>query len=122
MSHFLSKQKDNPTRELHWSSDLGHRTKIAPFDNSKTHSNAGHFFTPQALESEFDRFGAIQKVEHRKGDPHAFVWYETLEAAQAAVAEMRGFPLGGPDRRIRIDYSDIEPGNQVRRKFRIISV
>ncbi len=35
---------------------------------------------------------------------------------------MRGFPLGGPDRRIRIDYSDIEPGNQVRRKLGTISV
>ncbi len=72
----------------------------------------GPWCSSSALESEFDRFGAIQKVEYHKGDPHAFIWYETLEAAQAAVGEMRGFPLGGQDRRIRIDYSDVEPGNQ----------
>lgn len=60
------------------------------------------------LEREFDRFGAIQKIEFRKGDKQAFIYYESLEAAQAAVSKMRGFPLGGPDKRIRIDYSDLD--------------
>ena len=27
---------------------------------------------------------------------------------QAAVNEMRGFPLGGPDKRIRMDFADVE--------------
>ena len=63
------------------------------------------------LEREFDRFGAIQKIEYHKGDPQAHIFYETLEAAQAAVSEMRGFSLGGPDKRIRIDYADLDDGS-----------
>jgi len=71
----------------------------------------GMWTSVSLLEREFDRFGAIQKIEFQKGDPYANIYYETLEAAQAAVQEMRGFPLGGPDKRIRIDYSDLdEPG------------
>lgn len=31
-----------------------------------------------------------------------------LDAAQAAVLEMRGFPLGGPDKRLRVDFADPE--------------
>ncbi len=72
----------------------------------------GDWCTTSMLECEFDRFGAIQKIEHQKGDPQAFIWYESQEAAQAAVAEMRGFALGDSGHRIRIDYSDIEKGNQ----------
>lgn len=68
----------------------------------------GSWTSVSLLEREFDRFGAIQKIEYNKGDPHAFIFYESLEAAQAAVQQMRGFPLGGPDKRIRIDYSDLE--------------
>lgn len=58
------------------------------------------------LEGEFDRFGAIKKIEYTKGDTHAYITYETIDAAQAAVKEMRGFPLGGPDKRLRIDFAD----------------
>lgn len=58
------------------------------------------------LEGEFDRFGAIKKIEYTKGDNHAYITYETIDAAQAAVKEMRGFPLGGPDKRLRIDFAD----------------
>ncbi|QQP42035.1 Putative RNAbinding protein 15like, partial [Caligus rogercresseyi] len=60
------------------------------------------------LESEFDRFGAIQKVDYRKGDPHAYIYFESIEAAQAAVQEMRGYPLGGQERRLRMDFADME--------------
>ena len=63
------------------------------------------------LERELDRFGAIQKIEYHKGDHQAHIYYETLEAAQAAVGEMRGFPLGGPDKRIKIDYADLDDGS-----------
>lgn len=61
------------------------------------------------LEREFDRFGAIKKIEYQKGDTCAYILYESIEAAQAAVKEMRGFALGGPDRRLRIDFSDVTP-------------
>lgn len=59
------------------------------------------------LEREFDRFGAIKKIEYNKGDTCAYITYETIEAAQEAVKEMRGFALGGPDRRLRIDFADL---------------
>lgn len=58
------------------------------------------------LEGEFDRFGAIKKIEYTKGDTQAFIQYETIDAATAAVKEMRGFPLGGSDKKLRIDFAD----------------
>lgn len=62
------------------------------------------------LEREFDRFGVIKKIEYQKGDTQAYILYESIEAAQAAVKEMRGFALGGSaDRRLRIDFSDPNP-------------
>lgn len=61
------------------------------------------------LEREFDRFGAIKKIEYNKGDSHAYILYETIEAAQAAVQDMRGFCLGGPDRRLKTDFADTSP-------------
>jgi RNA-binding protein 15 len=71
----------------------------------------GSWASISLLEREFDRFGAIQKIEYHKGEPEAHIYYETLEAAQAAVTEMRGFPLGGPEKRIRIDYADLDDGS-----------
>ncbi|KAJ0174029.1 hypothetical protein K1T71_010175 [Dendrolimus kikuchii] len=68
------------------------------------------------LEREFDRFGAIKKIEYAKGEAHAYILYDSIDAAQAAVKEMRGFPLGGPDRRLRIDFADVGNGGQYRPK------
>lgn len=68
------------------------------------------------LEREFDRFGAIKKIEYQKGEGSAYILYESIEAAQAAVKEMRGFPLGGADRKLRIDFSDVAPGAGFRPK------
>ncbi|TRY70154.1 hypothetical protein TCAL_06642 [Tigriopus californicus] len=68
----------------------------------------GSWASTSLLEREFDRFGAIQKIDYQKASPQAHIFFETLEAAQAAVQEMRGFPLGGPDKRIRIDYADLD--------------
>ncbi|XP_046388440.1 RNA-binding protein spenito [Ischnura elegans] len=61
------------------------------------------------LEREFDRFGAIKKIDHVKGDGHAYILYDSIDAATAAVKEMRGFPLGGPERRLRVDFADVTP-------------
>ncbi|XP_030031806.2 RNA-binding protein spenito [Manduca sexta] len=68
------------------------------------------------LEREFDRFGAIKKIEYAKGEPHAYILYDSIDAAQAAVKEMRGFPLGGPERRLRIDFADVGTGGPYRAK------
>lgn len=68
------------------------------------------------LEREFDRFGAIKKIEYAKGEAHAYILYDSIDAAQAAVKEMRGFPLGGPERRLRIDFADVGNGAPYRPK------
>lgn len=62
------------------------------------------------LEREFDRFGAIKKIDYVKGDNAAYILYDSIDAAQAAVKEMRGFPLGGAERRLRVDFADVTPG------------
>jgi len=69
----------------------------------------GPWISMQQLEREFDRFGAIKKIDYVKGDTQAYILYDSIDAAQAAVKEMRGFPLGGPDRKLRIDFADVNP-------------
>ena len=63
------------------------------------------------LTQEFDRFGAIKKIDYHKGDTHAYILYESLDAAQAAVKEMRGFPLGGSDKKLRTDFAEAPPSS-----------
>ena len=70
----------------------------------------GSWCSTDMLNREFDRFGALRKIEYSKGDRHAFVEFESLDAASAAHAEMRGYQLGGPDRKIKIDYAEPEGG------------
>lgn len=70
----------------------------------------GPWISIPQLEREFDRFGAIKKIDYIKGDSNAYILYDSIDAAQAAVKEMRGFPLGGADRRLRVDFADVTPG------------
>ncbi|XP_030062481.1 putative RNA-binding protein 15B [Microcaecilia unicolor] len=81
--------KANPTTRL-WVGGLGPSTSLA------------------ALAREFDRFGSIRTIDYMKGDNFAYIQYESLDAAQAACAQMRGFPLGGPERRLRVDFAKAE--------------
>ncbi|XP_067272392.1 putative RNA-binding protein 15B [Pseudorasbora parva] len=81
--------KANPTTRL-WVGGLGPNTSLA------------------ALAREFDRFGSIRTIDYVKGDNFAYIHYESLDAAQAACAQMRGFPLGGPSRRLRVDFAKAE--------------
>lgn len=61
-----------------------------------------------ALAKEFDRFGTIRTIDYRKGEAWAYIQYESLDAAHAAWTHMRSFPLGGPDRRLRVDFAETE--------------
>ncbi|XP_076124154.1 putative RNA-binding protein 15B [Alosa pseudoharengus] len=81
--------KANPTTRL-WVGGLGPNISLA------------------ALAREFDRFGSIRTIDYVKGDNFAYVQYESLDAAQAACTQMRGFPLGGPSRRLRVDFAKAE--------------
>ena len=66
----------------------------------------GPWVSHQTLEREFDRFGVIHRIEWPHGKNYAYVVYDNVDAAQAALNEMRGFPLGGKDRKIRVDFAD----------------
>jgi RNA-binding protein 15 len=66
----------------------------------------GSWITHATLECEFDRFGVINRIEWPRGKDYAYVLYDNLDAAQAACQEMRGHPLGGNDRRLRVDFAD----------------
>lgn len=81
--------KANPTTRL-WVGGLGPNISLA------------------ALAREFDRFGSIRTIDYVKGDNFAYVQYESLDAAQAACTQMKGFPLGGPSRRLRVDFAKAE--------------
>ena len=67
----------------------------------------GPWVSMERLEQEFDRFGAIQRIEWPSEKSYAYVLYDSIDAAKAACQEMRGCPLGGPDRRLRLDFADI---------------
>lgn len=106
--------------------DMAHRAKVAMSGKvvGHNHINIGYGKpTPStrlwvgglgpwvplaALAKEFDRFGAIRTIDYRKGEVWAYIQYESLDAAQAACIHMRGFPLGGPDRKLRVDFADTE--------------
>lgn len=77
----------------------------------------GSWCSRDLLWKEFDRFGAIKDIEYRSGDTQAHVYYENIDAAQAAVQEMRGHPLGGPDKRLRIDFADLDVVPTARRDY-----
>ncbi|XP_035632905.1 putative RNA-binding protein 15B [Oncorhynchus keta] len=81
--------KANPTTRL-WVGGLGPSNSLA------------------ALAREFDRFGSIRNIHYAKGDSFAYIQYESLDASQAACTQMRGFPLGGPERRLRVDFAKAE--------------
>ncbi|XKL64229.1 hypothetical protein PGB90_004315 [Kerria lacca] len=59
------------------------------------------------LEREFDRFGAIKKIDYDKNENCAYILYDSIDAATSAVKEMRGFPLGGSEHKLRIDFADV---------------
>ena len=69
----------------------------------------GESCTREMLEKEFDRFGAIKSIDYKNGQPSANITFDSIDAAKAAVSEMRGFALGGPTHRLRIDFAHV-PG------------
>ena len=67
----------------------------------------GPWIRTETLEREFDRFGVIHRIEWPHGKNYAYVLYDNIDAAQAAIQDMRGFPLGGPEKRLRVDFADV---------------
>ncbi|KAK7604738.1 hypothetical protein V9T40_005924 [Parthenolecanium corni] len=65
----------------------------------------GPWTSASQLEREFDRFGAIKKVDYDKDENCAYIQYDSIDAATSAVKEMRGFPLG--EHKLRVDFADV---------------
>ena len=67
----------------------------------------GPWLTPDALGRVFGRHAAVQHVAWPAGKNYAYVVCASVDEARAALASMRGAPLGGQDRRLRIDFADL---------------
>lgn len=67
----------------------------------------GSWASDTLLLKEFDRFGAIHKLEYVNSDRWGFITYESQEAATAAWTEMKDFELVS-DKPIRIDYAELD--------------
>ena len=64
----------------------------------------------EELTREFDRFGAIKLIDFQKGSNFAYIYYDSLDAARVAARDMHGYPLGGPSRRLKIDFATVDKG------------
>ena len=67
----------------------------------------GSWLTPEALGRVFGRTAAVQHVDWPVGKNYAFVVFASIDEARGALAAMRGAPLGGQDRRLRVDFGDV---------------
>ena len=67
----------------------------------------GPWLTPDALGRVFGRQAAVKHVEWPAGQNYAYVVFECIEDAQSALTSLRGAPLGGQERRLRIDFADV---------------
>ena len=64
----------------------------------------------EELTREFDRFGAIKFIDFQNGSTFAYILYDSLDAARVAARDMHGYPLGGPSRRLKIDFATVDKG------------
>lgn len=67
----------------------------------------GPWLTPESLGRAFGRHALVQRVEWPPGMNYAYVQFASTDEARNAMNMMRGAPLGGQDRRLRIDFADI---------------
>jgi len=71
----------------------------------------GPWLTADILSHVFGRYGVVQRIEWPPGQNFAYVLYGNSEEARSAVAVLRGAPLGGPERRIRVDFAEVSQIN-----------
>ena len=67
----------------------------------------GPWLTPEALGRVFARHAAVQHVDWPAGKNYAYVVCASIDEARSVLVAMRGAPLGGQDRRLRIDFADV---------------
>lgn len=57
------------------------------------------------IRSELDRFGLIRRIDYNNGDNHAFVHFDSLDAAQTAVNSLTTYRFRNTNRPLKIDVS-----------------
>ena len=65
--------------------------------------NLGNYADMSEVRHELDRYGLIRRVDYANGDNHAFVHFDSLDAAQAAVTSLNGYRLRACGRLVKID-------------------
>ena len=55
------------------------------------------------IRQELDRFGLIRKIEYVKGDNHAMVHFDSMDAAQMAVNSLQDYRFRSTNRPLKID-------------------
>ncbi|XP_041352438.1 uncharacterized protein LOC121370948 [Gigantopelta aegis] len=68
----------------------------------------GPWVKEETIRKEFRRFGEIRRMIWLKGSNFAYVQYETNDAAQAACHKFHGWPMGGLDKRLRVDFVSVK--------------
>lgn len=67
--------------------------------------NLTNFADLSEVRLELDRFGLIRRVDYNNGDNHAFVHFDSLDAAQAAVSSLTTYRFRSSNRPLKIDLS-----------------
>ena len=60
------------------------------------------------LETEFDRFGDIKKIDYSKGDTFAYIVYSSSEGAKTAIKALTGRSICGSAAPVRFDYVEYD--------------
>lgn len=71
--------------------------------------NLTSFADLSEVRSELDRFGLIRRVDYNNGDSHAFVHFDSLDAAQTAVNSLTTYRFRSSNRPLKIDLSQPIP-------------
>ncbi|KAL3982182.1 RNA recognition motif family protein [Acanthocheilonema viteae] len=65
----------------------------------------GPWTSAEYLAKEFDRYGLIDRLDYEEGADFAYIRFTDQNAAMDACRAMKGFPLGGRDRCIIVDFA-----------------
>lgn len=71
--------------------------------------NLTSFADLSEVRTELDRFGLIRRVDYNNGDGHAFVHFDSLDAAQTAVSSLTTYRFRSSNRPLKIDLSQPVP-------------
>lgn len=96
-------EQDRPVRHNSSRSKIGYGKAVV--SNRLWVGGLGPWTSGDSLVREFDRYGLIENIDYKAGSDHAFVRFADTSAASDACRAMRGFPLGGQDRCIFVDFA-----------------